>query len=189
MDSFSYMVVLTSIILGLGVTRLVGGLGHLMQTRRRKRPYWVHTFHLAASLTDDSLSDFVASFSRSRRSTDQRLGSLFLPKPTRHFSALRSNFSNRHHRYAFKRDGALPSPRPALRDDNGALVRSVPYRRIYQTQTLPRVFCRDLSDLQSGIRWHYVANRSRRHRRNTTIESRFVHNPTGCLASNPRGGR
>ena len=43
MDPFSYMVVLTSIILGLGVTRLVGGLGHLMQTRRRKRPYWVHT--------------------------------------------------------------------------------------------------------------------------------------------------
>jgi hypothetical protein len=31
MDPFSYLVVLTSIILGLGVTRLVGGLGHLMQ--------------------------------------------------------------------------------------------------------------------------------------------------------------
>lgn len=42
MDPFSYLVVLTSIVLGLGVTRLVGGLGHLMQTRRRKRPYWVH---------------------------------------------------------------------------------------------------------------------------------------------------
>ena len=43
MDPFSYLVVLTSIILGLGVTRLVGGLGHLMQRRRRKPPYWVHT--------------------------------------------------------------------------------------------------------------------------------------------------
>jgi hypothetical protein len=42
MDPFSYLVVLTSIILGLGVTRLVGGLGYLMQRRRRKRPYWVH---------------------------------------------------------------------------------------------------------------------------------------------------
>jgi hypothetical protein len=42
MDPFSYLVVLTSIILGLGVTRLVGGLGYLMQTRRRKHPYWVH---------------------------------------------------------------------------------------------------------------------------------------------------
>ncbi len=43
MDPFSYLVVLISIILGLGVTRVVGGLGHLMQTRRRKRSYWVHT--------------------------------------------------------------------------------------------------------------------------------------------------
>jgi hypothetical protein len=43
MDPFSYLVVLTSIILGLGVTRLVGGLGYLMQSRKRSRPYWVHT--------------------------------------------------------------------------------------------------------------------------------------------------
>ncbi len=42
MDPFSYLVVLTSIILGLGVTRLVGDLGYLMQTRRRKDVYWVH---------------------------------------------------------------------------------------------------------------------------------------------------
>jgi hypothetical protein len=43
MDPFSYLVVLTSIVLGLGVTRLVGGLGHLMQTRKRRWNYWVHT--------------------------------------------------------------------------------------------------------------------------------------------------
>jgi hypothetical protein len=42
-DPFSYLVVLTSIVLGLGVTRIVGGLGHLMQTRKPKRTYWVHT--------------------------------------------------------------------------------------------------------------------------------------------------
>jgi cell division protein FtsW (lipid II flippase) len=42
MDPFNYLVVLTSIVLGLGVTPLVGGLGYLMQTRRRKRPYWMH---------------------------------------------------------------------------------------------------------------------------------------------------
>jgi multisubunit Na+/H+ antiporter MnhC subunit len=41
MDPFSYLVVLTSIVLGLGVTRLVGGLGQLMQSRKRKRTYWV----------------------------------------------------------------------------------------------------------------------------------------------------
>lgn len=43
MDPFSYLVVLTSIVLGFGVTRLVGGLGHLLQTRKRGRGYWVHT--------------------------------------------------------------------------------------------------------------------------------------------------
>lgn len=47
MDPFSYLVVLTSIVLGLGVTRLVGGLGQLMQTRKRKRTYWVHTLWAA----------------------------------------------------------------------------------------------------------------------------------------------
>jgi hypothetical protein len=43
MDAFSYLVILSSIVLGLGLTRLVGGLGYLMQIRKRKRTYWVHT--------------------------------------------------------------------------------------------------------------------------------------------------
>jgi hypothetical protein len=42
MDPFSYIVVLTSIVLGLGVTRLVGGFGHLLQRRKQARGYWVH---------------------------------------------------------------------------------------------------------------------------------------------------
>ena len=42
MDPFSYLVVLTSIVLGFAVTRLVGGLGHLLQTRRSRSPYWLH---------------------------------------------------------------------------------------------------------------------------------------------------
>src|SRR3954468_24001365 len=42
MDPFSYIIVLTSIVLGLGVTRIVGGVGHLLQTRKRRRVYWVH---------------------------------------------------------------------------------------------------------------------------------------------------
>jgi multisubunit Na+/H+ antiporter MnhC subunit len=42
-DPFSYIIVLTSIVLGLGVTRLVGGLGEMMQQRqKRRRLYWVH---------------------------------------------------------------------------------------------------------------------------------------------------
>jgi hypothetical protein len=42
MDPFSYLVVLTSIVLGLAITRVIGGLGNIIQTRRRKRVYWVH---------------------------------------------------------------------------------------------------------------------------------------------------
>ena len=42
MDPFSYICVLTSIVAGLAVTRLVSGFGQLLQTRARTRPYWVH---------------------------------------------------------------------------------------------------------------------------------------------------
>ena len=42
MDPFSYLVVLTSIVLGLAVTRVIGGIGNIIQTRRRRKPYWVH---------------------------------------------------------------------------------------------------------------------------------------------------
>lgn len=49
-DPFSYLVVLTSIVLGLGVTRLVAGMGKLLQTRKRKRTYWIHTLWLLNGL-------------------------------------------------------------------------------------------------------------------------------------------
>lgn len=55
MDPFSYIIVLTSIILGLGVTRLVGGLGHLLQTRKRRRPYWVHTLWMVNLLLSTAI--------------------------------------------------------------------------------------------------------------------------------------
>jgi hypothetical protein len=45
-DPFSYIIVLTSIVLGLGMARLVGGLGQLMQRREQGRTYWVHTLWL-----------------------------------------------------------------------------------------------------------------------------------------------
>jgi hypothetical protein len=43
MDPFSYICVLTSIVAGLAVTRLVSGFGQLLQTRARTPTYWVHT--------------------------------------------------------------------------------------------------------------------------------------------------
>jgi hypothetical protein len=42
MDTFAYLSVLTSIVLALGITRILTGLGHLMQARGRVRNYWVH---------------------------------------------------------------------------------------------------------------------------------------------------
>lgn len=42
MDPFEYLVVLTSIVLGLAITRVIAGIGNIIQTRRRKRSYWVH---------------------------------------------------------------------------------------------------------------------------------------------------
>jgi hypothetical protein len=42
MDPFSYICILTSIVAGLAVTRLVSGFGQLLQTRARTPPYWVH---------------------------------------------------------------------------------------------------------------------------------------------------
>lgn len=47
MDPFSYICVLTSIVAGLAVTRIVSGFGQLLQTRARAKPYWVHTVWMA----------------------------------------------------------------------------------------------------------------------------------------------
>jgi hypothetical protein len=41
-DPFSYLSFLTSIVLALGVTRVLTGLGQLLQHRGRIALYWVH---------------------------------------------------------------------------------------------------------------------------------------------------
>jgi len=43
MDPFSYLSVLISIILALGMTRVLAGVGEMLQARSRRRIYWVHT--------------------------------------------------------------------------------------------------------------------------------------------------
>lgn len=42
MEAFAYLSVLTSIVLGLGMTRLLLGCGRLLQVRHQTHPYWVH---------------------------------------------------------------------------------------------------------------------------------------------------
>lgn len=42
MTAFEYLSVLISIILALGMTRVLGGVGEMLQARSRRRIYWVH---------------------------------------------------------------------------------------------------------------------------------------------------
>jgi hypothetical protein len=42
MAAFEYLSVLTSIILALGMTRVLAGVGEMLQARSRRRAYWVH---------------------------------------------------------------------------------------------------------------------------------------------------
>jgi hypothetical protein len=42
MEPFAYLSVLTSIVLALGITRLLSGIGRLLQNRHQVRIYWVH---------------------------------------------------------------------------------------------------------------------------------------------------
>ena len=42
MDPFSYLSVLISIILALGMTQVLAGVGEMLQARSRRRLYWVH---------------------------------------------------------------------------------------------------------------------------------------------------
>jgi uncharacterized membrane protein HdeD (DUF308 family) len=42
MDPFSYLSVLISILLAFGMTRVLAGVGEMLQARSRRRLYWVH---------------------------------------------------------------------------------------------------------------------------------------------------
>ncbi len=42
MDAFGYLSFLTSIVLGLGITRVLTGVGQVLQLRGQARLYWVH---------------------------------------------------------------------------------------------------------------------------------------------------
>lgn len=42
MDAFSYLSVMVSVIVGLGLTQLFAGIGNFVQIRRRVRFYWLH---------------------------------------------------------------------------------------------------------------------------------------------------
>ena len=43
MEGFSYLSVMVSMVLGLGLSQLFGGIGNLVQVRRRVKLYWLHS--------------------------------------------------------------------------------------------------------------------------------------------------
>ena len=43
MDAFSYLSVMASVVVGLGLTQLLAGIGNFVQIRRRVQFYWLHT--------------------------------------------------------------------------------------------------------------------------------------------------
>src|SRR3954466_1004803 len=58
-DPFSYVCILTSIVAGLAVARLVGGVGQLMQTWKRTPGYWVHALWMVNTLMTVIISWWV----------------------------------------------------------------------------------------------------------------------------------
>ena len=48
MDMFNYVMVLASVIIGLGITHLLQGVGGIVQHPHREKSYWVHLLWVAA---------------------------------------------------------------------------------------------------------------------------------------------
>ena len=42
MEPFTYLSVLISIVLALGMTRVLAGIGEMLQARSHRKIYWVH---------------------------------------------------------------------------------------------------------------------------------------------------
>ena len=43
MEAFGYLSVMFSIVVGLGLTRVLAGIGNMVQIRRRVKTYWLHS--------------------------------------------------------------------------------------------------------------------------------------------------
>jgi hypothetical protein len=48
MDMFNYVMVLASVVIGLGITHLLQGVGRIVQHPHREKVYWVHLLWVAA---------------------------------------------------------------------------------------------------------------------------------------------
>lgn len=58
-DAFNYVAVLVSIVIGLGITRVLGQLSEIVQRQNRSRRYWVHTLWIIALFNGLTLNWWV----------------------------------------------------------------------------------------------------------------------------------
>jgi hypothetical protein len=58
-DSFNYVAVLVSIVIGLGLTRVLTGLSNAIEAGSRRRTYWVHTLWMVNLFSQLMLSWWV----------------------------------------------------------------------------------------------------------------------------------
>ena len=213
MDPFSYIIVLTSIIPGLGVTRNVGGLGHLLQTRKpeaqllgpcfvdaelasahgpdpvrrlsmaRKHALAFSPIRLADASADNLLADRVAPLSQIKTRPSRSLTGRFTFSITTARSFC-ARFSDRSDRQRPQRLRTFLRARATLRRNNDNVVRSLYCCRVYQTKAVSRLVCRNFSHLQSRFRRHAADHRLRRTRREIDFD-----NPGETIAAILFGGR
>ena len=177
MGPFEYIALLTSIVIALGITRLLTGVGKILQLRGHVRVYWVHTIWAGKVFlrlllhwrilyrwrTYDSWTFFLYLFVLLSPVIAFLLSVLLLPEPLEPGTDLkRVYFEN--HRWFFALAALLPpidalaeGPGPlrgagaVLRRHDPAPLRSVHRRRHHRERTLSRVLLRLLPALHSGV--------------------------------------
>ena len=180
MDAFSYLSVLTSIVLALGITRLLTGLGRLLQARSRVRIYWVHllwTLNVFLFLvlnwwilfrwsTQHEWSFFLFLFVLLSPTVAFLLTVLLMPDPFEEgfdpkqhfynnhrwfFSARRSFTDHRRHGYLAQGLVTFHCARATLCSHNPALVHIEHRCRPCPARRLSSIFCYILPGLHSGV--------------------------------------
>jgi hypothetical protein len=87
MAAFEYLSVLISIILALGMTRVLAGVGEMLQARSHRRIYWVHAIWIVVTLIVSA---------RKRRRSRHRLQDALLRESSRVLHPFRGVYAGRY---------------------------------------------------------------------------------------------
>jgi hypothetical protein len=97
MNAFEYLSVLISIILALGMTRLLAGVGEMLQARSRCRVYWVHAIWIVNLFLSLVIQWWILYRWRNQQSWTFFLFVFVLIAPTILYLAITSN--ERYHQF------------------------------------------------------------------------------------------